>query len=76
MSLFKMFVPTYWRNNSRQERQNNKNTVKTNNSFENSLIFNDNFSNIYSEPFKDPYLCNAWVNIAVNILIRNIARAD
>jgi hypothetical protein len=24
----------------------------------------------------DAYLCSAWVNIAVNILIRNIARAD
>jgi HK97 family phage portal protein len=24
----------------------------------------------------DPYLCHAWVNIAVGILIRNIARAD
>jgi HK97 family phage portal protein len=24
----------------------------------------------------DAYMCNAWVNIAVNILIRNLARAD
>ncbi|GHU40210.1 hypothetical protein FACS1894190_06830 [Spirochaetia bacterium] len=24
----------------------------------------------------DPYLCHAWVNIAVNILIRNVARAS
>jgi HK97 family phage portal protein len=24
----------------------------------------------------DPYLCHAWVNIAVGILIRNVARAD
>jgi HK97 family phage portal protein len=37
----------------------------------------DDFSilNIDS-PFKDIFLCNAWVNIAINILIRNIARAD
>jgi hypothetical protein len=42
-----------------------------------NLHFLDNFSNLYSEPHAgDGYLYNAWVNIAVNILIRNIARAD
>jgi HK97 family phage portal protein len=37
----------------------------------------DNF-NIFNIPsrYGDSYLYNAWVNIAVNILIRNIARAD
>jgi hypothetical protein len=42
-----------------------------------NLPFYDNFSNFYNEPRTgDSYLYNAWVNIAVNILIRNIARAD
>lgn len=41
------------------------------------LTDNDYFSNFYKEPqIGDSYLLNAWVNIAVNILIRNIARAD
>lgn len=40
------------------------------------MTFDDNFSKLYIDPFNDPYLCNAWVNIAVNILIRNVARAD
>jgi HK97 family phage portal protein len=40
------------------------------------LPADDNFSNLYADPFKDTYLCSAWVNIAVNILIRNVARAD
>jgi HK97 family phage portal protein len=44
-----------------------------------NLPFPDYFSNFYftDEPRTgDSYLYNAWVNIAVNILIRNIARAD
>jgi HK97 family phage portal protein len=41
-----------------------------------SLTNDDYFSNFYVDPFNDPFLFNAWVNIAVNILIRNIARAD
>jgi len=46
------------------------------NSFKNSLTIDDNFSILYVDPFIDSYLCNAWINIAVNILIRNLARAD
>jgi HK97 family phage portal protein len=41
------------------------------------LPFPDNFSIFTTEPHTgDHYLYNAWVHIAVNILIRNIARAD
>jgi phage portal protein BeeE len=40
------------------------------------LTFDDNYSNIYTSPFNDTLISNARVNIAVNILIRNIARAD
>ena len=43
----------------------------------NSLTNYDNFSIFNVEPnIGDTYLLHAWVNIAVNILIRNIARAD
>jgi len=42
-----------------------------------NLTFSENFSIFNVEPnFSDAYLLHAWVNIAVNILIRNIARAD
>jgi HK97 family phage portal protein len=43
----------------------------------NHLTNDDFFSNLYIEqPPVNSYFLNAWVNIAVNILIRNIARAD
>jgi len=39
--------------------------------------FDDGFGSAIERPFGDgSYLYHAWVNIAVNILIRNIARAD
>jgi HK97 family phage portal protein len=42
-----------------------------------NLHFLDNFNIFNTEPHNgDSYLLNAWVNIAVNILARNIARAD
>ena len=50
--------------------------IKANNTFQNSLTLDDDFSILYVDPFNNPYLSNAWVNIAVNILIRNVARAD
>ncbi len=56
---------------------NNKSLGDNNgNSFNFSLTDNGDFNNLYIDPFNDNYLCNAWVNIAVNILIRNVARAD
>ncbi|MDR1617003.1 MAG: phage portal protein [Syntrophomonadaceae bacterium] len=49
------------------------------NSFFSENVYTDieNF-NIFTNinPLGDSYLLNAWVNIAVNILIRNLARAD
>jgi hypothetical protein len=42
-----------------------------------NLPFSDCFSIFNTEPHTgDNYLYNAWVHIAVDILIRNIARAD
>jgi HK97 family phage portal protein len=44
---------------------------------EEHLPFSDSFSILNSDlQTGDSYLYNAWVHIAVNILIRNIARAD
>ena len=63
---------------------NHKRHIKNNMLVEKSF-FNDNFSlsdndfgsNLYIEkPLTNSYFLNAWVNIAINILIRNIARAD
>ena len=66
-----------------RKRQNNNLQIK------NKTIKNKNVTDILSLPdyddsfifynrdqYNDPYLLNAWVNIAINILIRNIARAD
>ena len=51
--------------------------VHNKSSFRNSSTIDDDFHIFNREPdISDMYLLNAWVNIAVNILIRNIARAD
>jgi len=76
MNPFKLFITNYKRTKSSQQRLTQKNKSISVNSFHNSLTIDDNFSNLYTDHFNDSYLCNAWVNIAVNILIRNIARAD
>jgi HK97 family phage portal protein len=42
-----------------------------------NLTHDDNFNTFYGElPISDIYSIHSWVNIAVSILIRNIARAD
>ena len=75
MNPFKIFSRNKQENkNSKRLLSENDNATKQN--FQNSLTFDDNFSNIYIDPFNDNFLCNAWVNIAVDILIRNLARAD
>jgi hypothetical protein len=69
MNPFKLFA----RN---KQRLSSENKTKTNEAVQNPLIFDDDFSNLHINPFNDIFLSNAWVNIAVNILIRNVARAD
>ena len=76
MNLFKTLLRNIQRSNCSRERQSEKNKQKTFNFFQNTLTQNDGFNNLYTDPFIDNYLCNAWINIAVNILIRNVARAD
>jgi len=75
MKLFDWLKPNPQRQNNCQQNiekslaGDNSDTIK-------HLSTDDDFSIFYNEPFNDPYLCNAWINIAVNILIRNVARAD
>jgi hypothetical protein len=53
------------------------NDTHENNNIRNFLTMDDDFCKLYIEqPFVNSYFLNAWVNIAINILIRNIARAD
>jgi HK97 family phage portal protein len=68
-------IKLFFGNKQRKERTKGL-LSENNNSFRNSLTIDDDFSKFSIEPFNETYLCNAWVNIAVNILIRNIARAD
>jgi len=56
--------------------QGAKNTTTNQNNALKVLTNYDESSNLYGKSFSDNYLYNAWVNIAINILIRNLARAD
>ena len=76
MNFFTSFFQNIQRHNERRQRQFSENAAQTKNSFQNSLTGGDDFTSLNKGPFNEPYLCNAWVNIAVNILIRNVARAD
>jgi HK97 family phage portal protein len=74
MSIFDRLLPSYKRNNEKRNKAINEDTT---NSFRNSLTADDDFINLYSEhTYNNSYFLHAWVNIAVNILIRNIARSD
>jgi HK97 family phage portal protein len=72
MNIFERFINNH-------KRHIGKNTLveksMINDTF--SLPDDDFYSNLYvDKPFINSYYLNAWVNIAVNILIRNVARAD
>jgi phage portal protein BeeE len=74
MSIFSRLLPNYKRNNTNRQHGDSRNksgdspaTPSTNEAY---------FDIVPATPRSgDSYLYNAWVNIAVNILIRNIARA-
>ena len=76
LNPFKIFSHSYQRNKNNSQRQLAENDKKNYDSFQNSLNIDDDFSKLLVYPFNDSYLCNAWVNIAINIVIRNLARAD
>jgi hypothetical protein len=40
------------------------------------LTTDEKFTTLYISPFKTAFLFTAWVNIAIYLLIRNVARAD
>jgi hypothetical protein len=69
MNPFKLF-------GRNKQRQSSEHKTKTNEAIQNPLTSDDDFSILSPGPFNDPFLSNAWVNIAINILIRNVARAD
>jgi len=70
MNPFKVFTSGYWR------RQFSKGKGGAANGISNFLTERDTADGFYFSRNGDNYLSNAWVNIAVNILIRNLARAD
>ena len=77
MNLFKRLLPNGKRMSD--SRQRSKNYDKCNSFKNNFKVFEDceeNFNKFQVDPFNDNYRCNAWVNIAINIFIRNFARAD
>jgi HK97 family phage portal protein len=76
VNIFEKLLPNYKRNFNSQKRNKTLGVISDNPS-KNFLTADDDFINLYSEQhLQDSYFLNSWVNIAVNILIRNIARAD
>ena len=75
MNIFKSIAINYRRifNNNKNQKTLDDITV---NSFNNCLTLDDDFINFKIEQIGNSYLFNSWVNIAISILIRNIARAD
>ena len=76
MKLFDFLLPRHKRQINNQQIGDNTLKEKSLTTL-NSLSADDDFSIFDSNShIGDTYLLHAWVNIAVNILIRNIARAD
>jgi HK97 family phage portal protein len=75
VNIFKSIAINYRRifNNNKNQKTLDDITV---NSFNNCLTLDDDFINFKIEQIGNSYLINSWVNIAISILIRNIARAD
>jgi hypothetical protein len=77
MNPFKIILSNYKRTFTRNERSFAKSIKNKSKSFENPLnAFEDSSIFNVDTSRTDNYLCNAWVSIAINILIRNLARAD
>jgi HK97 family phage portal protein len=62
--------------NIKKNKASSVNGKLNNNSIQNFLTPDNDYSIFNIDPLNDNYLCNSWVNIAVNTLIRNVARAD
>ena len=76
MNIFKNLIPNFKR--SKIQQQATAKAMLVNNSTTlNSLSIDDDFSIFdYNSTVNNAFYLHAWVNIAVNILIRNIARAE
>jgi HK97 family phage portal protein len=77
MSLRDLFLPNRKRHKNNPERGLSENNNQNKTVSFNSFADDGDFPIIKTEPHAaDSYYVHAWVNIAVNILIRNIGRAD
>jgi hypothetical protein len=72
MKIFDVFSPGFWRDRAAIKHGNKEKSGDYDNlpGFDDFYIFKDTHRS------GDSYFLNAWVNIAVGILIRNTARAD
>jgi HK97 family phage portal protein len=73
MNILRRLASIYKR--SKSSYQYDDTNTKNDTDFPNIYVNNDDFDTSKVH-ITDSYLYNAWVNIAINILIRNIARAD
>jgi hypothetical protein len=76
MNLFRLISGN--KGNTRNSKSPNaEKSINNSKTLDNLLTCTEEFINFESESnFNNAYFINAWVNIAVNILMRNIARAD
>jgi len=74
MNIFSKLINYKQRNNS--QKINKSKVDKAVNNVANTLTVDDDFFNFNIEQSVNNTYLHAWVNIAINILIRNIARAD
>jgi len=73
MSFLDRFLPNYKR---KSEIIRQKSNGFADEKCLDSILTDNEFLFASEKPYSDAYLVSAWVNIAVNILTRNIARAD
>jgi HK97 family phage portal protein len=71
MKIFNVFLPGFRRDHTGIKHNNKEKSV-----IDDDLPIYDHFSILSPVKTGDSYFLNAWVNIAVGILIRNIARAQ
>jgi HK97 family phage portal protein len=78
MSILSRLLPNHKRNNDRYQHDKNNDICHKSGGFSSGPSTDGAYFDIVNDDprYGDSYLYNAWVHIAVSILIRNIARAD
>ncbi len=77
MNLFQRMRINLQRNHVTQKASLRTNIAQNTTKHADTIVYDsDSFGDFVNNVVSDTYLLHAWVNIAVNILIRNIARAD